>query len=248
METEDFVEVGVGLCVEICGDVLLGVIDDSVAESRVVGKEVVGSGAVVFVEVDFMELGCGVEREVTASRVVGLRVEDSRVVGSKVVDSKVVDSGVVDLRVVVSRFIILRVVGSCEVVSSEMVLGAVVSGSNIVVVVGDFAISVVVGIGVVLELADEVSGFVDVLILTPPADELEVISLSSPPPLPPFLAPSSPPTEPSVVASPLFPSLVVADSPSVVRGLSTCLSIKLHGSEFSTTGAAATPSCSINPA
>ena len=115
METEDFVEVGVGLCVEICGDVLLGVIDDSVAESRVVGKEVVGSGAMVSVEVDLRELGCGVEREVTASRVVGLRVEDSRVV-----DSKVVDSGVVDLRVVVSRFIILRVVVSCEVVSREM--------------------------------------------------------------------------------------------------------------------------------
>ena len=31
VETEDFVEVGVGLCVEICADVLLGVIDDSVA-------------------------------------------------------------------------------------------------------------------------------------------------------------------------------------------------------------------------
>ena len=43
METEDFVEVGVGLCVvEICGDVLLGVTDDSVSESRVVGKEVEG--------------------------------------------------------------------------------------------------------------------------------------------------------------------------------------------------------------
>ena len=32
VETEDFVEVGVvGLCVEICADVLLGGVDDSVA-------------------------------------------------------------------------------------------------------------------------------------------------------------------------------------------------------------------------
>ena len=124
VETEDFVEVGVvGLCVEICGDVLLGVADDSVAESMVVGKEVEGSGAVV--SVDLRVLGCGVEREVIASRVVDLRVEDSRAEGSSVadsavVDSRVVDSGVVDLRVVVSRFIILRVVVSCEVLSREM--------------------------------------------------------------------------------------------------------------------------------
>ena len=203
----------------------------------VVGKEEVGSGAMVSVELD-----CGVEREVTASRVVDLRVEDSRVVGSRVVDSRVVDSGVVDLRVVVSRFVMLRVVGSCEVVSSEMALGVVVSGSNIVV--GDFVISVVVGIGVVLELVDEESVFADVLISTPLADELEVI----PPPPVSFLAPS-PPKLPSVVASPLFPSLVVADSPSVVRGLSTCLSIKLalHGSNCSSTGAAPTPSCSSHP-
>ena len=172
----------------------------------------------------------------TASRVVGLRVEDSRVV-----DSKAVDSGVVDLRVVFLRFVILRVVGSCEVVSSEMVLGAVVSGSNIVVVVGDFAISVVVGIGVVLELADEESVFADVLISTPLADELEVIP---PPPPASFLSPSPPPKLLSVVASPLFPSLVVADSASVVRGLS--IKLPLHGSDCCIIGDAPTPSCSIN--
>ena len=200
----------------------------------VVGKEEVGSGATVSLEVD-----SGVEREVIASRVVDLRVEDSRVVGSRVVDSRVVDSGVVDLRVVVSRFVMLRVAGSCEVVSSEMVLGAVVSGSNIVV--GDFAISVVVGIGVVLELVDEESVFADVLISTPLADELEVIP---PPPSASFLAPSPPPKLLSVVASPLFPSLVVADSASVVRGLS--IKLPLHGSDCCITGDAPTPSCSIN--
>ena len=206
VETEDFVEVDVGLCVDICGDVLLGVISDSVAGSRVVGKEVVGSG----VEADLRVLGLGVEREVIASRVVIL-IE---------VDSRVVESGVVDLRVVVSRLTFLRVVGSYEVVSGEMVLGVlVVSGSNIFVVVGAFVISVVVGFCVVLDLAVGVSGFADVLILPPPTDELEVISLPLPPP-PISSTPTAAPTAPSVVASPLLPSLVVADSPSVVRGLS----------------------------
>ena len=42
MEMEDFVVVGVGLCVEISGFVLLGVVVDSVAKLRVVGREIVG--------------------------------------------------------------------------------------------------------------------------------------------------------------------------------------------------------------
>lgn len=156
------------------------------------------------------------------------------------VGSSVVESGFVGLGLVLSSSFILRVVGSSEVVSSEMVLRVVDSGSTICV--ATFVISVVVGI-VVLELAGEV------LILTPPE------GLSLPPPSPPisFLAspppspPAAPPKVPSVVASPLFPSLVVADSPSVVRGLSMCLSIKLQGSATSKTGMAAVPSCSINP-
>ena len=191
----------------------------------------------VSVNVDLSVLIWAVEREVTASRVVDFRVEDSTVAGSRVVDSVVVNSGIVGLRVVVSRFIILRVVGSCEVVSSEMVSGVVVSGSNIFV--GDFSV-VVVGIGVVRELAEE-SVFVDVLVSKPLVDELKVMPLP-----PPFLAP---PIAPSVVASPLFPSLVVDESPSVVRGLSTCLSIKftLHGSDSSITGAVTTPSSSTKP-
>ena len=42
VEMEDFVVVGVGLCVEMLGFVLLVVVVDSVAKLRVVGKEIVG--------------------------------------------------------------------------------------------------------------------------------------------------------------------------------------------------------------
>ena len=103
VETEDFVVVGVGLC----GNVLLGVIENSVTESRVVGKEVVGSDAVISLGVD---LSLSVEG--SGSAVVVSRVGDLRVVDLRVVDSRGVESGVVDLSVVVSTLMILGVMDS----------------------------------------------------------------------------------------------------------------------------------------
>ena len=85
----------------------MGVINDSVTESRVVGKEVVGSDSIISVGVD---LSLSVEGSGSAEVV--LRVVDLRVVDLRVVDSRGVESGVVDLSVVVSMFMILGVMGS----------------------------------------------------------------------------------------------------------------------------------------
>lgn len=87
----------------------------------------------------------GLDSSVVSLRVVDLKVVDLTKVGFKVSDSSA------DSEVVVS--IILRVVFS----------GEVVSGS--IIVVGDFVISVVNwGVGLVLRLAEEDSGFADVLV------------------------------------------------------------------------------------
>ena len=162
------------------------------------------------------------------SSVVSLRVVDLMVVDLTKVGFKVADSNVVDSEAVVSIF--LRVV---------------VSGS--IIFVGDFVISVVVwGVGVLLRLADEDSGFADVLVSTPPVEELDARPLRPPPlfsPLPPCSTPTPPPKPPSVVAFPWV------SSPSVVRGLSTCLSIKLmlQGSVCPGAGVGDSPSCETNP-
>ena len=167
------------------------------------------------------------------SSVISLRVVDLMVVDLTKVGFKVADSSVVDSEVVVS--IILRVVCS----------GEFASGS--IIVVGDFVISVVVGgVGVVLRLADEDSGFADVLVLTPPGEELDARPLRPPPlfsPSAPCSTPTPPPRPPSVVAFPWV------SSPSVVRGLSTCLSITLtlQGSVCSGEGVGVSPSCETNP-
>ena len=159
------------------------------------------------------------------SSVVSLRVVDLKVVDlTKVTDSSVVNSGAV-----VS--ITLRVVGSGEVVSGFIVLG-------------DFIISVVVWrVGVLLRLAD---GFADVLVSTSPVEELDARPLRPPPlfsPSTPCSAPTPPPKPPSVVDFPCVSSL------SVVRGLSTCLSITLmlQGSVCPRAGVADSPSCETNP-
>ena len=161
------------------------------------------------------------------SSVVSLRVVDLKVVDlTKVTDSSVVNSGAV-----VS--ITLRVVGSGEVVSGFIVLG-------------DFIISVVVwGVGVVLRPADEYSGFADVLVSTSPVEELDARPLRPPPlfsPSTPCSAPTPPPKPPSVVDFPCVSSL------SVVRGLSTCLSITLtlQGSVCPRAGVGVSPSCETN--
>ena len=116
------------------------------------------------------------------SSVVSLRVVDLKVVDLTKVGFKVADSSVVDSEVVVS--IILRVVFP----------GEFVSGS--IIVVGDFIISVVVwGVGLVLRLADEDSGFADVLVSTSPVEELDARPLR-PPPLLSSSTPCSTPTPP----------------------------------------------------
>ena len=167
------------------------------------------------------------------SSVVSLRVVDLKVVDLTKVGFKVADSSVVDSEVVVS--IILIVVGS----------GEFVSGS--IIVVGDFVISVVVGgVCVVLRLADEDSGFADVLVSTPPVEELDARPLRPPPlfsPSTPCSAPTPSSMPPSVVAFPWVSSL------SVVRGLSTCLSITLtlQGSVCPRAGVGVSPSCETNP-
>ena len=171
------------------------------------------------------------------SSVVSLRVVDLKVVDLTKVGFKVADSSVVDSEVVVS--IILRVVGS----------GEAVSGS--IIVVGDFVISVVVGgVGVLLRLADEDSGFADVLVSTPPVEELDARPLRPPPlfsPSAPCSTPTPPPKPPSVVDFSCVASST--DKPSVVRGLSTCLSITLmlQGSVCPGAGVADSPSSATNP-
>ena len=167
------------------------------------------------------------------SSVISLRVVDLMVVDLTKVGFKVADSNVVDSEAVVS--IILRVVGSGVAVSGTIIVG------------GDFIISVVVwGVGVVLRLADEDSGFADVLVSTPPVEELDARPLRPPPlfsPSTPCSTPTPPSKPPSVVAFPWV------SSPSVVRGLSTCLSIKLmlQGSVCPRAGVADSPSCETNP-
>ena len=232
MEMVDLVVVDVdSTVVDNWEAVLFGAVVGSVVVSLDVGDEVAGLGVGFSVEVEFRVVGMKVDSGVgLGSSVVSLRVVDLMVVDLTKVGFKVADSSVVDSEVVVS--INLKVVCSGEAVSESMI------------VVGDFAISVVVwGVGVLLRLAD---GFADVLVSTSPADELDARPLRPPPlfsPSAPCSTPTPPSKPPSVVAFPWV------SSPSVVRGLSTCLSITLmpQGSVCPRAGVADSPSCETNP-